>query len=360
MSSNETLATVWGAGCARTITAAGRSAGGAKEKEMRVGTVVPHMGPIASPEFMIRAAQRAEALGYDSLWVAERVLYPLNPQTPYGWTPDGSLPDVYRRVFTPLETLTFLAAHTRGIALGTSILNMPYHNPVLVARQLATLDVLSGGRVRVGLGQGWSKDEYDATGAVMSERAARADEFIAVLRAMWADDPVEFRGRFFRVPASIIQPKPIQRPHPPIYLAAFAPSALERVARLADGWLPTGVPLARVEQTWDQIRQMARAAGRDPAALQLIVLGHLIPTDQPLGPGRPDFVGSLDEIRQDVQAVQALGADEVVLNPGFAPDAQSEDGFLHALEQFRQLVEPRQDEHSRLSRRATARLARTA
>jgi probable F420-dependent oxidoreductase len=219
---------------------------------------------------------------------------------------------------------------------------MPYHNPVLVARQLTTLDVLSGGRVRVGLGQGWSKDEYDATGAVISGRGARADEFIAVLRAMWGADPVEFQGQFFRVPASIIGPKPIQRPQPPIYLAAFTPSALERVARLADGWLPTGVPLAKVEQTWGQIRQMAQAAGRDPATLKLIVLGHLIPTDQPLGPGRPDFVGSLDEIRQDVQAVQALGADELILNPGFSPGAQSEEGFMQSLEQFRELVSPRQ------------------
>ena len=176
---------------------------------MRVGTTIPHMGAEASPEVIVRAAQRAEALGYDSLWVAERVLYPVNPQTPYPGTPDGSLPAVYQRVFTPIETLTFVAAHTRRIALGTSVLIMPYHNPVLVARQLTTLDVLSGGRLRVGLGQGWSKDEYEATGASLSRRDARADEFIAVLRAIWTTDPVEFDGQFFRVPRSILQPKPV-------------------------------------------------------------------------------------------------------------------------------------------------------
>ena len=137
---------------------------------MRIGTVLPHMGPAASPAALVRTAQLAEALGYESLWVAERVLYPLQPQTPYIATPDGSLPEVYQHVYTPLETLTYVAAQTSRIAIGTSVLVMPYHNPVLVARQLTTLDVFSGGRLRVGLGQGWSKDEYDATGALLDEK----------------------------------------------------------------------------------------------------------------------------------------------------------------------------------------------
>ena len=305
---------------------------------MRVGTVLPNLGSIATPEFVVRAAQQAEALGYESLWVPERVLYPLEPQTPYGWTPDGSLPDVYRQVLTPIETLTFVAAHTRRIGLGTSVLNMPFHNPVLVARQLATLDVFSGGRLRVGLGQGWSKDEYEATGASLPLRSARADEFIGVLRAMWSADPVEFEGQFFRVPQSIIQPKPVQQPHPPIYLAAFKPRALERVARLADGWIPTGLPIAGIRQMMSQIRRTAEAAGRDPAAVQLIVLAHLILTDRPQGSARAEWIGSLDEILTDVEAVRELGASELILNLGFSPPAQSQAGFLEGLEQLRRSV----------------------
>jgi probable F420-dependent oxidoreductase len=165
------------------------------------------------------------------------------------------LPDSYKKVFTPVETLCFIAAHTQRIGLGTSVLNMPFHNPVLVARQLATLDVLSGGRLRVGLGQGWSEDEYEATGASYRRRGARADEFIKVLKAIWTTDPVEFHGEFFHMAESILQPKPVQQPHPPIHLAAYAPSALGRAARLADGWLPTGIPLAG-------IKQMAGRCGR--------------------------------------------------------------------------------------------------
>ncbi|MBA2447016.1 MAG: LLM class F420-dependent oxidoreductase [Chloroflexi bacterium] len=305
---------------------------------MRIGTVIPHLGAGASPAGIVRAAQRSEELGYDSLWVAERVLYPVDPQTPYPGTTGGPLPDVYRRVFSPIETLTWAAAHTKTIALGTSVLVMPYHNPVLVARQLTTLDVLSGGRLRVGLGQGWSKDELDATGAPARGRDARADEFIAVLLAMWGDDPVEFEGEFFRVPRSIIQPKPIQQPRPPLYLAAYTPGALGRMARLADGWLPTGVPLAGVGQMMGQARQMAQAAGRDGAALELIVLAHCMLADRPQGPGRGEFAGSLEEIREDVEAARGLGASEIILSAGFSPLAQSEEGFLQALEQLRHLA----------------------
>ena len=299
---------------------------------MRIGTVLPHLGPAASPVGIVRAAQLSEALGYESLWIAERVLYPLQPQSPYPVTPDGSLPEIYQQVFTPLETLTYVAAHTSRIALGTSVLIMPYHNPVLVARQLTTLDVFSGGRLRVGLGQGWSKDEYEATGAQLPLRAARADEFIGVLRALWAEDPVQFVGQYFRVPASIIQPKPLQRPGPPIYLAAYTPSALQRVAKLAEGWLPTGVPLAAIKPMMDSVREMAEKAGRDPAAIRLIVLAHVSLTDRPLGPTRPEWSGSLDEIRSDIDLVRELGASELILNPGFSPAAQTIEGFLASLE----------------------------
>ncbi len=120
---------------------------------------------------------------------------------------------------------------------------MLYYNPVMLARRLSTLDVLSNGRLRVGMGLGWSKDEFDAMGVSLGERGARADEFMAVLKAIWTSDPVEFQGKFYRIPRSIIQPKLLQKPYPPIYLAAFAPPALRRLAQWADGWNPAGIPI---------------------------------------------------------------------------------------------------------------------
>jgi probable F420-dependent oxidoreductase len=179
-------------------------------------------------------AQRAEAR-YDSVWTVERVLWPVKPQTPYAASPDGSLPEPYKYVLDPLDALTFAAAHTNRVALGTSVLDIPYYNPVMLARRLATIDVLSKGRLRVGLGLGWSQDEMDAVGADMKQRGARADEFLQVLKAIWTTNPVEFRGKFFQVPKSYIGPKPVQKPHPPIYLAAFAPPALKRLARWQTG-----------------------------------------------------------------------------------------------------------------------------
>ena len=170
---------------------------------MRLASILPHMGTAATPASILRAAQQAEALDYSSLWVAERLLFPVKPRTPYPATPDGSLPDFYQRVFEPIETLTWVAAQTTKIRVGTSVLNMPFHNPALLAKRLATLDVLSGGRLAVGLGQGWSQDEMEAAGAPTRGKADRADEFVQVLRTMWGPDPVEHHGTHFQIAASI-------------------------------------------------------------------------------------------------------------------------------------------------------------
>jgi probable F420-dependent oxidoreductase len=190
---------------------------------MRIGFALPNIGLVATPQAVITVAERAEQLGYNSLWTIERLLYPVKPQSPYPATPDGSLPEPYRHALDPLEALTFAAARTKKIALGTSVIDIPYYNPVMLARRLTTLDFLSDGRLRVGLGLGWSKDEMDAAAADMKQRGAMADEFLQVLKSIWTTNPVEFSGKFYKVPKSYIEPKPVQKPHPPIYLAAFAP-----------------------------------------------------------------------------------------------------------------------------------------
>ena len=305
---------------------------------MRLGFNLPNLGLASGPEAVIQVAKRAEELGYDSLWVTERLLYPLNPQSPYAGSPDGSLPEAYKIALDPLHTLVLAGANTSRIALGTSILDMPYYNPVLLARSLTTLDVISGGRLRVGLGQGWSKDEHDATGASMTTRGARADEFIQVLKAIWTTDPVEFHGDFFQIPRSIIQPKPIQKPHPPIYLAAYSPGAMKRVATMADGWNPAGMPVDGMAQMMEGIRQTASQAGRDPSELKLVVRAFPMVTDQPLGQDRQNFMGSLDQIRSDIQATQNAGADELFFDPTFSPAGATVEGFLKTLEQIKSIA----------------------
>lgn len=154
---------------------------------MRFGFALPQLGSAIGPEALDSVAKRAEELGFDSLWVLDRILWPVNPRAPYP-IGDGSLPAKYKSVLDPLETLTFAAARTSRVALGTSVLNLPWYNPVLLARRLTTLDVLSAGRLRVGFGMGWSPDEYEAAGSAWQGRGKRADELLQALKKIWTTD----------------------------------------------------------------------------------------------------------------------------------------------------------------------------
>jgi probable F420-dependent oxidoreductase len=306
---------------------------------MRLGFALPQVGPVAGPDSIIAVAQRAEELGFDSLWVLDRILFPVNPRSPYP-VGDGSLPDPYRRTLDPLETLTFAAAHTRTLALGTSILNLPWYNPVLLARQLSTVDVLSNGRLRVGFGVGWSPDEYDAVAIPMQERGKRADELLRALKAVWTTDPVEFHGKYYHIPESFIGPKPVQKPYPPIYMAAYTASAMKRAAREADGWFPVGIPISAIAQMFDTIKGMAQSAGRDPTRLELIVRANVEFSIAKSATGRADFTGTLDQIAEDVAAVQSLGAAELLFDVQFSPGVDTVGDILDKMEQLWRVAEP--------------------
>lgn len=305
---------------------------------MKIGFSLPNIGPIGTAESLAKVAQRAEALGYSTLWTIERLLYPLNLQRPYPGTPDGHLPEIYKQVLDPVDALTYVAPLTKKIRLGTSVLDMPYHNPVVLARRLTTLDVLSSGRLSVGLGLGWSKDEMDATGADITKRGALADEFLPLLKAIWTTNPVEFRGKFFNVPKSYIDLKPVQKPHPPIYLGAFVPAALKRLARLADGWNPVFLPLPVMAEMFGNIRQMAKDAGRDPLSIAMVVHAGLDITEKPLDKERPIFSGSLEQISEDVRGCAKIGAEEVFFDPAFAPGGQSLDRWLSLLDELKGMM----------------------
>ena len=300
---------------------------------MRFGFALPQVGSAVGPEVLVMVAQRAEDLGFDSLWVLDRILWPVNPRAPYP-IGDGSLPVQYKRVLDPLETLTFAAAHTRRIALGTSVLNLPWYNPVLLARRLTTLDILSAGRLRVGFGIGWSPDEYEAAGTPWQERGKRADELIQALKKIWTTDPVDFQGKYYRIPKSVIGPKPAQKPHPPIYMAAFTPSALKRVATEANGWFPVGIPLSGIGPMFDGIKDMAKDAGRDPSALELILRANVEIHNIPIENDRGDFTGTLEQIADDIKAAQKLGAAEVVLDAQFSPGVETAGDIVARMEQL--------------------------
>ncbi|HWN99384.1 MAG TPA: LLM class F420-dependent oxidoreductase [Blastocatellia bacterium] len=291
---------------------------------MKVGISLPHLGPQASAENLIKVAKRAEELGYDSAWVLERLLWPINPREPYPATPDGSLPDAYQLVLDPLETLTFVAAQTFRIRLGTSVLVLPYHTPIQLARRIATLDVLSGGRVDVGVGVGWSRDEFEAVGTPFERRGARCDEFLQAMIDIWTKDPVSFAGEFYHIPESRVGPKPVQKPHPPIYVAGFGPYAFERAAKYGSGWNPSGIPSWEwLEGMIKQLHETARAAGAGPMAVVLRAFAIVVPQ-----PGkRAPMIGTLDQVKEDIQRLREIGVTELVHSPpsiGFGPSSIDE------------------------------------
>lgn len=300
---------------------------------MRFGFALPQIGSTAGPEALVRVAKRAEDLGFDSLWVLDRILWPVSPRAPYP-IGDGSLPVQYKSVLDPVETLTFAAAQTSRIALATGVLNLPWYNPVLLARRLSTLDILSRGRLRVGFGIGWSPDEYEAAGAPWQDRGKRADESIEVLKKIWTTDPVEFEGKYYRIAKSFIGPKPVQKPHPPIYMAAFTPSAMKRVAAEANAWLPVGIPLSGVGAMFDAIKKMAKEAGRDSSALELIVTAGVEIHKKPIEKERTEFSGSIEQICEDFAAARKLGAAEIAIYAQFLRPGETAEELIGRMEEF--------------------------
>ncbi len=305
---------------------------------MRIGFALPNIGPVATPEAVIAVAERAEQLGYDSLWTIERLLYPVKLQRPYPVTADGSLPEVYKHALDPLEALTFAAARTTKIALGTSVLDIPYYNPVMLARRLTTLDFLSKGRVRVGLGLGWNKDRWMPQVGTSASAARWQMNSCRSSKPFGLPTPLNFTGKFYQAPESYIGPKPVQKPPPPIYMGAFVPRALKRLATYADGWNPVGMPLDGMAQMFDSIKQLAKEAGRDPSRIELVIRAHPEIADKPLGKERSLFSGSVDQIKEDIAGCRNIGAHEIHFDPTFMKGGQALDRWLAVMEQMRKLV----------------------
>jgi probable F420-dependent oxidoreductase len=279
-----------------------------------LGFAVPVSGSWATPDNFVHVARRAEELGYSSLWTFQRLLSPVEGDAPV-------LDPQYRRVHDPLITLAYLAGRTTTVRLGVAVVNMPYYAPVVLAKLLTTLDHVSGGRLDVGLGIGWLPQELEAVGVPAAQRGARAVEYLRALRAIWSQDVVEHDGDFYRVPRSRIDPKPLQRPHPPLFLGATAEPALRRAGRLADGWISSSrMDPTRIDEPIGVIRKAAADAGRDPDALRFVCRGVV-----KVGAPRAPLAGSYDEIRGDLAELAAKGVTETFVDLNFDPTIGSPD-----------------------------------
>jgi probable F420-dependent oxidoreductase len=307
---------------------------------LKIGITLPQVGQQATRENVIQMAKNAEKEGFDSLWVFERLLWPINPQTPYPVTPDGSLPIEYQIMFDPLETLTYVTAHTNKIALGTSVIDTLFHNPVVLARRFATLDVLSEGRAICGLGIGWSKDEYQASNIPFKDKGKRADEFVQVLKRIWTDDVVEFKGKFYNISASKIGPKPIQKPHPPIYLGGFSPNTYSRIVNYdTNGWLGLiAGPLEYLDNTIKTIKDIANKANKDPNNFKVILLTHPNIVDSKNqstnDSQRFPLTGTIDQAGSDIQRIKQMGIDHIIFGYNFIPLCRNFDKMLDITKQL--------------------------
>ncbi len=299
---------------------------------MRLGFALPQIRSWAGPAALARVATDAEGMGYDSVWVLERTLVPTSPRVPYaGGRP---LPDALRIVLDPLECLSYVAALTSRVSLGTSVLNLPWYSPVLLARRLTTLDVLSNGRLTLSLGIGWAPEEYEAAGVPFEDRGKRFEETLRAIKTIWTENPVEFEGEYFTIPRSYIGPKPVQKPHPPIYIAGFTPAAFERVARLGDGWNPANLPPAATAERLAEIRAIAAQNGRDPADVGLLVRANTQVHESPLGTDRPTFAGTPEQIASDVVAFQEIGASELLFDVNTDPRVESLSDILERMDRL--------------------------
>ena len=280
---------------------------------MRIGFGAPVSGAWATPDNLGRFAALAETAGYGSLWTFQRLL-----------VPEGSaMEPVYHSVLDPVAALGYAAAVTGRIRLGIAVLNMPYTSPAIVAKQAASLDVLSRGRLDLGLGIGWMPEEFALTGATMSGRGATVAEYLEVLRRLWAGGVAEFHGEHYTIPAGWVAPVPVQRPGPPVLLGGLVPRALQRVGQLADGWVTSSrADLTRIGESVALVREAAAQAGRDPARIRIICRGVVrwgAPVIKPEGGDRLPLSGSFDDIRADIQMLAERGVTEVFYDLNWDP-----------------------------------------
>ena len=240
---------------------------------MKFGVTLPQFGPLAAGpdvrERIARVATTADRLGYDVLWTAEHLILPAEIRTPYPYGARFPFP-VTDPMLEVVSTLSYVAALTRRVRLSASVMILPYRNPVVLAKELATLDVLSGGRLIAGLASGWLAEEFAMLGVPFAERGARMDEYLAVLHALWTEERVTFRGRFVTLEDAVFFPKPVQKPRPPFWIGGASARALERVVRWGAGWI--AAPRPDPEALGRDIARLHRrleAAGRDPAGIDV-------------------------------------------------------------------------------------------
>ncbi len=311
---------------------------------MRFGFPIPTRGALGTLETVSRLARAADEYEYDSIWITDHVVIPKATTSRYPYSADGSL-DVAaaQHYLEPLTVMSYLASVAERPAIGSSVLILPYRNPVVVAKMVATLDVLTGGRVILGVGVGWMEEEFRALNlATFRDRGAVTDEYIQILRVLWTQEWPRYQGRFYSFEEVRFYPKPVQKPHPPIWIGGHTKAAIRRAARLGDGWHPIGLrpPAGLTPEEFARaaadLRTQAETSGRDPKAITLSFRAPIRFTDGDASSSRTPFIGSRDQIIEDIRTYQRLGVGHLIFD--FA--GPSVEAILEQLHRFAEEVRP--------------------
>jgi probable F420-dependent oxidoreductase len=289
---------------------------------MRYGFYLPTRGQTASPEALETLVTRAEEWGFSSVMIADHIVFPVTIKSKYPYTVSGAFPG-QGDALEQLSLMAFVAGKTRSLRLISSVMILPYRNPVVTAKMLATIDVLSRGRVTVGVGVGWLREEFEALGAPdFDRRGAVSDEYLRIFKALWTQEPASYHGEFYRFDSVRCLPHPVQKPHPPIWVGGHSKAALRRVARLGDGWHPVGanpaVPLRPPElrASLDDLRRLTEAEGRDFSTLTISYKAPIYDSGQGVDGGaeRRPFSGNQQAIADDIGTFAGLGVSELIFD----------------------------------------------
>jgi probable F420-dependent oxidoreductase len=287
---------------------------------MDFGLHLPASTATVKAEELVRFAQQAEALGFYCLTVADHVIVPRDISVPYPYTVDGKYPGTGYHLET-VVTMGFLAGATKRIRLVTSVMILPYRNPIVTAKMLASLDVLSNGRVIVGAGVGWMKEEFDNLQAPpFQERGTVTDEYIRAFRELWTSDNPTFNGKHCKFSNIVFLPKPVQKAGIPIWIGGHSKQAIRRAGQLGDGWHPIGgvptIPLEPedVKKDMAALAEFAHKAGRDPKTIRVALKGSLFDKEKKIAGRRRRFMGTADEIAADIRDYRAAGVDTMIFD----------------------------------------------
>ena len=285
---------------------------------LRLGVVLPNLGELAEPDTLVSLAQRAEALGFDGVFLSDHLVLPTSPSSSYPYRSDGVFPlRPEYPVLEPVTALSYLAAVTNRVRLGLSVLVLPYRHPVLAAKMLATLDHFSHGRLIVGVGVGWLAEEFQALGADFAQRGSVAEEQLELLKLLWTQDQPRFAGRHYQVEGVSCLPRPVQQPHPPIWAGGTSPRALSRAARLADGWHGIRRAPEDIARVAGELQRLLRQANRENlGTFEISLRAGLEVTEHPLPPDkRLPLRGSPQQVAEDVARYAQAGLTYLVVEP---------------------------------------------